>query len=150
MWNVSKLKPRIKIINLHLHWRHNGCDCVSNHQPYDCLLNRSFRRRPKEKSKLRVAGFCEANSPGTGEFPHKWPVTRKKFPFDDVIMHYAQFRDQLSLQSRLPKDKRTRGNTCETKQHNENKVRNTPVDYLGWDHMKLIQKRQIVTTSLLS
>ena len=22
----------------------------------------------------------------TGEFPHKWPVTRKMFPFDDVIM----------------------------------------------------------------
>ena len=25
-------------------------------------------------------------SPWTGEFPHKWPVTRKMFPFDDVIM----------------------------------------------------------------
>ena len=24
----------------------------------------------------------------TGEFPHKWPVTRKLFPFDDVIMAY--------------------------------------------------------------
>ena len=22
----------------------------------------------------------------TGEFPHKWPVTWKMFPFDDVIM----------------------------------------------------------------
>ena len=22
--------------------------------------------------------------------PHKWPVTRKMFPFDDVIMHIAQ------------------------------------------------------------
>ena len=21
------------------------------------------------------------------DFPHKWPVTRKLFPFDDVIMH---------------------------------------------------------------
>ena len=26
-------------------WRHNGRDGVSNHQPYDCLLNRLFRRR---------------------------------------------------------------------------------------------------------
>ena len=23
---------------------------------------------------------------GTGEFPHKWPVTRKMFPFDDITM----------------------------------------------------------------
>ena len=22
--------------------------------------------------------------------PHKWPVTRKMFPFDDVIMHFSQ------------------------------------------------------------
>ena len=51
-----------------LHWRHNGRDSVSNHQPYDCLLNRLFRRRSKKTSKLRVTGLCEGNSPGTGEF----------------------------------------------------------------------------------
>ena len=28
-----------------LHWRHNGCDGVSNHQPHECLLKRLFRRR---------------------------------------------------------------------------------------------------------
>ena len=28
-----------------------------------------FRRRSKKTSKLRVAGLCEGNSPGTGEFP---------------------------------------------------------------------------------
>ena len=28
-----------------LQWSHNGHDSVSNHQPYDCLLNRLFRRR---------------------------------------------------------------------------------------------------------
>ena len=52
-----------------LRWRHNGCDSVSDHQPHDCLLNRSFRRRSKKTSKLRVTGLCEGNSPGTGEFP---------------------------------------------------------------------------------
>ena len=31
-----------------LHWRHNGRDSVSNHQPYDCLLNHLFRSRSKE------------------------------------------------------------------------------------------------------
>ena len=49
--------------------RHNECDCVANHQPHDCLLNRLFRRRSKETSKLRVTGLCEGNSPVTGEFP---------------------------------------------------------------------------------
>ena len=24
-------------------------------------------------------------------FPHKWPITRKMFPFEDVIMHYTGF-----------------------------------------------------------
>ena len=69
-----------------LQWRHNDRDGVWNHQPHDCLLNRLFRRRSKKTSKLRVTGLCEGNSPVTGEFPAKWPVTRKMFPFDDVIM----------------------------------------------------------------
>ena len=39
------------------------------------------RRRSKKTSKLRVTGLCDAvNS------PRKAPVTRKIFPFDDVIM----------------------------------------------------------------
>ena len=51
-----------------LRWRHNGRDSVSNHQPYDCLLNYLYRRRSKKTSKLRVTGLCVGNSPGTGEF----------------------------------------------------------------------------------
>ena len=69
-----------------LHWRHNERDSVSNHQPHDCLLNRLFRRRSKKTSKLRVTGLCVGKSPGPVNSPHKWPVTRKMFPFDDVIM----------------------------------------------------------------
>ena len=52
-----------------LRWRHNGRDSISNHQPYDCLLNRLFRRRSKKTSNFRVTGLCAGNSPGTGEFP---------------------------------------------------------------------------------
>ena len=51
-----------------LHWRHNGHDCVSNHQPYACLRNRLFRCRSKNTSKLRVTGLSLGGSPGTGEF----------------------------------------------------------------------------------
>ena len=50
-------------------WRHNDHAGVSNHQPHGCLLNRSFRRKSKKTSKLRVTGLCAGNSPGTGEFP---------------------------------------------------------------------------------
>ena len=52
-----------------LHWRHNGCDSVSNHQPHDCLLNCLFRRRSKKTSKLRVTGLCGELS-GDRWIPH--------------------------------------------------------------------------------
>ena len=52
-----------------LQWRHDERDGVSNHRPYDCFLNRLFRLRSKQTSKLRVNGLCEGNSPVTGEFP---------------------------------------------------------------------------------
>ena len=50
------------------------CDVImgsiaSNHQPHECLLNRSFGHRSKKTSKLRVTGLCVGNSPETGEFP---------------------------------------------------------------------------------
>ena len=69
-----------------LQWRHYGHDSVSNHQPRDCLLNRLFRRRSKKTSKPRVTGLCVGNSPGPVNSPHKRSLTRKMFPFDDVIM----------------------------------------------------------------
>ena len=78
-------KPRL-CHPLALQWRHNDLDCVSNHQPRGCLLKRLFRRRSKKTSKLRVTGLCVGNSPGPVKSPYKGPVTRKMFPFDDVIM----------------------------------------------------------------
>ena len=60
-----------------LHWRNNYLDGVSNHQPHGCLLNRIYRRRSKETSKLRVTGVCVGNSPGPVDSPHKGQVTPK-------------------------------------------------------------------------
>ena len=68
-----------------LQQRHNEHDGVSNDQPHDCLLNRLFRRISKKTSKIRVTGLCEGNS------PHKGPVTREMFPFDDVIILFEMF-----------------------------------------------------------
>ena len=56
-------------ISILLRWRHNGHNSVSNHQPYDCLLKRLFRRISKKTSKLRVTVLYAGNSHGTGEFP---------------------------------------------------------------------------------
>ena len=50
-----------------LQWRHNVLDGVSDHQPQGCLLNRLFRRRSKETSKLRVTGLCAGNSSVTAQ-----------------------------------------------------------------------------------
>ena len=61
--------PNNAVILKTLHWRHNGHDGVSNHQPHHCLLHRLFRRTSKKTSKLCVTGLCEGNSPVTGEFP---------------------------------------------------------------------------------
>ena len=49
----------------------------------------------KKASKLRVTGLA-GNSPVTGEFPAQRPVTRKMFPYDDVIMiqHYGEWLNQ--------------------------------------------------------
>ena len=40
-------------VRFSLQWRHNGRDGVSDHQPYDCLLNRLFRSRSKKNIKAR-------------------------------------------------------------------------------------------------
>ena len=85
-YDVNAMKSGLCGGRYSLHWRHNDHDSVSNHQPHGCLLNRLFRRRSKKTSKLCVTGFCGGNSPGPVNSPHKGPVTRKIFPFDDVIM----------------------------------------------------------------
>ena len=79
------------------HRRHNDYGGVSNHQPRGCLLKRLFRRKSKETSKLRVTGLCVGNSPGPVNSPHKGPVTRKMFPFDDFIMSQGPIDNKLLL-----------------------------------------------------
>ena len=70
-----------------LHWRHNDHDGVSNHQHHGCLLNRLFRRRSKKTKKSSASlAFVWGIHRDRWVSPHKGPVTRKMFPFDDVIM----------------------------------------------------------------
>ena len=53
---------------------------------HHCLLSRIFGRWSKKTSKLRVTGLLRGIHLGPVKSPHKWPVTRKMFLFDDVIM----------------------------------------------------------------
>ena len=76
----------VVLLRYPLQWRHNGRDRVSNHQPHDCLLDRLFRRRSKKNQSSASLAFVRGIHRGPGNSPHKWPVTRKMFPFDDVIM----------------------------------------------------------------
>ena len=76
---------RHRIPGLSLQWRHNGDYGVSNHQPHECLLNRLFRCRSKKTSSASLA-FVWGIHRWPVNFPHKRPVTRRMFPFHDVIL----------------------------------------------------------------
>ena len=71
-----------------LFWRHNRRDGVSNHKPHHCLVNRLFRYRSKETSKLRDTGLCARNSPVTGEVPSQIDSNayNASIWYDNVIM----------------------------------------------------------------
>ena len=69
-----------------LQWRHNERDSVSNHQPDHCSLNRLFRRSWRKHQSSASLSFVRRIHRGPVNSPHKWPVTRRVFPFDDVIM----------------------------------------------------------------
>ena len=60
-----------------LQWRHDG--------PHHCLLNRLFWRNDNFKAPRYWLLVREIRRSAVNS-PHKGPVTRKMFPFDDVIM----------------------------------------------------------------
>ena len=76
-----------------LQWRHNGHDGVSIHQPHDCLLNHAEQR--KQQSSASPA-FMRGIHRWTVKSLHKGPVTRKMFPFDDVIIWMAKLLVMLA------------------------------------------------------
>ena len=87
IWHVAPLyKAWLWYVLMSLQWCHNGRNSVSNHQPHDCLLNGLFRRRSKKNESSASLAFVRGIHRGPVNSPHKWPVTRKMFPFDDVIL----------------------------------------------------------------
>ena len=67
-------------------WRHNGRDSVSNHQHHDCFLNLYSDTDQRKNQSFTSLAFVRGIHRKPVNFQHKWPVTRKLFPIDDVIM----------------------------------------------------------------
>ena len=66
---------------------HNYDDVImTTMASHHCLLSRLFGRRSTKTSKHRVTSLVRGIHRGPVNSPHKWPVTRKMFPFDDVII----------------------------------------------------------------
>ena len=83
-WMIMTVRYPITLPGIALQWSHNERDGISNHQPYDCLLNGLFRRGSEKHqssaSMAFVGGIHRSNS------RHKGRVTPKMLPFDTVIM----------------------------------------------------------------
>ena len=70
-----------------LQWRHNERDGVSNHQPHDFVYSTVYSDTDQRKHLSSVSlAFVRVIHRWPVNSPHKGPVTRKMFPFDDVIM----------------------------------------------------------------
>ena len=80
-----------------LPWRHNGRDSFSTHHCLGAIASQlttvystvySGADQRKHQSSASLA-FVRGSHRGPVNSPHKWPVTRKMFPFDDVIMRHS-------------------------------------------------------------
>ena len=74
-----------------LQWRHNEQDGASNHRHLNYLLNRLFKRRSKKTSNSASLGIHQRPV----DSPNKRPMSRKIFPFDDVIMTISLFYSEI-------------------------------------------------------
>ena len=114
-------------------------DGVSNHRRFNCLLNRLFRRRSKNTSKLRVTGLCAGNSPVTGEFPAEMASNAencsiwwrqhglKLFCFDVILLIFQWQMASMSI-------------------HNleENENKGFPLDWFTEEAQEIIDQRGLV------
>ena len=80
------LYRKMKLCEPALEWRHNERDVVSNHRRLHCLLNYgSGADQRKHYCSASLAFLWEIHK-WPVDSPHKGPVTRNLFLFDDVII----------------------------------------------------------------
>ena len=83
-------------------WCHNEHDGVANHRRLYCLLNRcSDADQRKHQSSVSLA-FVRGIHRSPVNSPHKGPVTRKMFPFDDVITRQTDARKSATITQTIP------------------------------------------------
>ena len=80
LWVWFKIATALQLMTLQLH--HNERHGISDHQR---LIVYSGANQRKHQSSTSLV-FLRGIHPWPVDFPHKWPVTRKMFPFDDVIV----------------------------------------------------------------
>ena len=82
-----------------LQLRYNERDGASNHQPmivYSAVYSGTDQRKHQSSASLAfLRGIRIHRWPVNS--PHKWLVTQKMFPFDDVIMAYTPFPFQTPV-----------------------------------------------------
>ena len=69
-----------------LQWCHNEHDGVSNHQRMDCFSTVCSCADQRKHQSSASLSFVRGIHRLPVNCPHKMPVTRKMFPFDDIIM----------------------------------------------------------------
>ena len=101
-WYPITFQGHLSNFKVTLQWHHNWRDGISNHKRLDCLLNRLFRLRSQKHQSSASLAFVRGIHWGPVNSRHKGPVTRKMFPFDDVIMHTGQKIADFGLNLVLP------------------------------------------------
>ena len=88
---------RIQPVLVALRWRHNGHDGVSNPQPHHCLHTICSGGDQRKHLSSASLAFVQGIHREPVNSLHKWPVTRKMFPFDDFIMVFS--RNLINIKS---------------------------------------------------
>ena len=76
---------------------------------YSTVCSGADQRKHQSSASL---AFVRGIHRGPVNSPHKWPVTRKTFPFDDVIMIFPLRPHMCNHQSPLPTDMPKPHNQC--------------------------------------
>ena len=98
-WNVYHNNQNVTVFGVFQCIKSDG---LSNHRRLQCLHNRSFRRKSKKISKLRVIGLCAGNSSMTGEFPAQKASNAENVSIDGVIMQlFITNTPQFALTGKL-------------------------------------------------
>ena len=74
---------------------YNESDCVRNHRLHDCLVYRLFCEDKRKHQSSALLAFGQGIHRWPVNSPHTGPVTRKLFPFDDVIILPLRLRPPL-------------------------------------------------------